>query len=617
MCGIAFLYGPERLPDARRESMGKALEVMAHRGPDDFGVTITDDCVIGHRRLSIIDLAASKQPMVSPDGRYILSFNGEIYTYLQLREQLEERWNFVTNGDTEVLLAGLILEGTAFLSKLEGMWAFALWDNIEGALLLSRDRMGKKPLFYVTREKEFLCASHLPALKFLDERSWSEDYHSTADFFRYGYCLPGHTAYEQVREVLPGHYLRWSSNESQFTQQPYWTLSPESFKGSMTEGVECLKERIITATDRRLVADVEVGAFLSGGIDSSLVVSLAKKRIGHYLKTFTIGFGDETFDERKYARLVADFMSTDHYEEVFGRLPQGKLDNLILEHLGQPFADPSLLPTTLVSSVASKYVKVALSGDGGDELFSGYQRYQAKMLLRWYTRLPEFFRRNINTTIKALPEPMAHHSRSILKKAHLFADIAERVDSETPYYGPIMMQPELWKKLAPDISDMGHQPPALPEQTSPGDLQRMMLADVSVYLPQDILAKVDRASMAQSLEVRAPFLDREVIELAFSFPVVWHRNIFSGGKKMLRKAFGDLLPSSVWKRRKQGFAVPVHEWFRGELGEKLITMLSGDSGPLDPEVIRRIMHDHDKRRRDHGVRLWMIYVYLLWREKKR
>lgn len=616
MCGIAFLFAPRRPSEELRICMTEALTRMAHRGPDDSRIIMEGPAICGHRRLSIIDLAASHQPMSSPDGRYILSFNGEIYTYREIRATLENRWDFLTSGDTEVLLAGLALDGVDFLSRLEGMWAFALWDTLENTLLLCRDRMGKKPLYYTSYGDVLCCASELPALRQLSDGPWHEDSHSTADYLRYGYCLPGFTAYENIREVLPGHYLIWSASDREIKERPYWRLSVEPFTGTPAQATKQLHETLITAVKRRMVADVEVGAFLSGGVDSSLVVGIVRQELGSPLKTFTIGFDEQAYDERKFARIIADTFSTDHYEEILGEWNEDDLENLILDHLGQPFADSSLLPTALVSRVAARYVKVVLSGDGGDELFSGYQRYQARMILRWYTRLPQSLRNNVAHLIRSLPEPMAHHSRSLIKKAHLFADLADRLAAETPYFAPLMFSPAWLQELAPDLAGLGHQPPNIPETTTPDDLQRMMLADACIYLPQDILVKVDRASMAQSLETRAPFLDREVVDLAFSLPRQWHRNSFEG-KLMLHKTFNALLPSSIWRRRKQGFGVPLHEWFRGSLGTKLSELLADDSGPLQPHFVHSLQKSHESGNRDHGYRLWLIYVYLLWRQNLR
>jgi asparagine synthase (glutamine-hydrolysing) len=332
-------------------------------------------------------------------------------------------------------------------------------------------------------------------------------------------------------------------------------------------------------------------------------------------KTFSIGFDDPTYDERRYARMVAARFGTDHREQCLQSWDRQALVGLVLDHVGQPFADSSLLPTAAVSRFAAGHVKVALSGDGGDELFSGYQRYMARTLLRWYTRLPGILRRNVEGLVRRLPEPMAHHSRSILKKAHLFLDIVKRQEAERPYVAPVFYSHLDFRQLLPDLCGRGHLPPGLPQEARADDILEMMAADALVYLPQDILVKVDRASMAYSLEARAPFLDRELVELAFSLPVDWHRHGFQG-KRMLRAAFADLLPASLWKRRKQGFAVPVHEWFRGGLGNEMLEMLRDVPTPIAGTQVRRLLDEHLQRRRDHGYRLWAIYIYLLWHERK-
>ncbi len=614
MCGFAFKYQRDLSPDELCFQMRAALQRLSHRGPDAEGLKVQTGVVFGHRRLSIIDLESSAQPMSDESGRYTLVYNGEIYNYQELRCGLEPYWRFHTKGDTEVLLAGLVLKGPDILEQMEGMWAFALWDNKKRQLLLARDRMGKKPLYYHESGRNFSCGSELPALACLSEETWPEDPDSTADFLRYGYYLPGTTAYQGVREVLPSHVLRWSP-ESSVNQEPYWSLSLKPFSGNRRQACEKLQDYLTQAVKRRLVADVEVGAFLSGGIDSSLVVSLLTKKLGIVPKTFTIGFQDHTYDERQYAELIAKHCSTDHYVKVFEGWDSRKLTDLIINNIGQPFADSSILPTALVSKVAATHVKVALSGDGGDELFSGYQRYQARTVLRWYTRLPQCMRTGIGRAIRSLPEPMAHHSRSILKKAHLLQDIIDRIEDETPYFAPVLYPQKIFDTLVPALSYRGHQPPLLPEECNHDDIGRMMTADALIYLPQDILLKVDRASMSCSLETRAPFLDRQVVELAFSIPRSWHRRGVKG-KRMLHDSFRDILPDTIWNRRKQGFGVPIHSWFREDLGVKLEELLTANDSPFNKSMVLGLLEQHRQRSRDHGNRLWSIYIYLLWRTKK-
>ena len=610
MCGFIYIYKEGKDDAALRKIANRALSRISHRGPDEEGLWCHSPCVIGHRRLSIIDIDSSRQPMLDPAKRYILAYNGEVYNFKELREGLKSRWNFHTQGDTEVVLAGLILHGESFLRRMEGMWAINLWDNEKKILLLARDRMGKKPLYYQQGNGGMACASELNALACLSSSPWLEDLDSTADYLRFGYYLPGTTAYQQVYEVLPGHVLTWSPRDN-IQQKPYWSLSIGGFLRSKQKAYALLRELLFQAVKRRLIADVEVGAFLSGGIDSSLIVSILSKKLCIKPKTFTIGFRETSYDERKYASHVARLACTDHFDECFEDWDREQLTSLILNNVGQPFADSSLLPTAMVSRVASRQVKVVLSGDGGDELFSGYQRYQARALLRWYARLPHILRKNIDRLIKSIPEPMAHHSGSLLKKAHLFLDIVNRENSTTPYVAPVLYSKDDFELLAPELKKAGHTPPALPAESREDSLLEMMAADALVYLPQDILVKVDRASMAYSLEARAPFLDHAVVELAFSIPRSWHRRGASG-KRMLRETFRDLLPNLVWRRRKQGFGVPIHSWFRGDLAGILLDLLGQLKTPLEMSYINQMLMDHRNGRRDHGNRLWNIYIYLRW-----
>jgi asparagine synthase (glutamine-hydrolysing) len=512
------------------------------------------------------------------------------------------------------VLAGLATQGIEFLKKMEGMWVIALWDRTKQTLLLARDRMGKKPLYYQILREGIACASELPVLAHLAASNWEEDLDSTADYLRYGIYLPGTTAYRDVREVLPGHVLQWDPS-GVVRESTYWTLSLGGFSGSLNSARTELREKLVRAVQRRLVADVEVGAFLSGGIDSSLVVGILSNELGVQPKTFTIGFTDPTYDERRYANIVATQYRTDHYEEILSDWDSEFLKKLILEHVGQPFADSSLLPTALVARLASRHVKVALSGDGGDELFSGYQRYQGRTLLRWYTRLPKKLRSGADKLIRALPEPMAHHSRSFIKKAHLFSELMQRYEDERPYVAPLFYSKQLFAQLAPDLVNRGHTPPHLPEEARLDSIHEMMAADTLIYLPQDILVKVDRATMAYSLEARAPFLDRAVVELAFSLPRDWHRRDMRG-KIMLRDTFPALLPRAIWWRRKQGFGVPIHQWFRENLGKHLEILLADTKSPLSPTHVNNMLAAHRLRWRDHGYRLWGIYVYLLWQHRR-
>lgn len=612
MCGIVFYYDRLISTEAAYTRVDAAMQKIVSRGPDEQNIQPHSPAYLGHTRLSIVDLSDSHQPMHSPEGRFSLIFNGEIYNFRELRAQLESLWNFRTRGDTEVLLAGLVLEGEKFVCRLEGMWSFAFWDHVEERLVLSRDRMGKKPLYYFQHEGGFACASELPALRCLSNTGWSEDASSCADYFRYGLCLPGYTLWNKIYEVLPAHNLTWASDGT-VEQFPYWSIKlPESQNSFSKEDDAELRQALSKAVRKRLVADVEVGAFLSGGIDSSVIASLAQSSLETPLKTYTIGFKDKGFDESAYAKQVADYLGTEHRCEILGEWDERALEDLLTSRFGQPFADVSLLPTSLVSKVAAEEVKVVLTGDGADEMFGGYQRYQARRLLQWYFRLPLGLRKYASDVVRRLPEPMSHHSHSLLKKAQLFVDISDRYDENIPYVAPTLFTPQEFSSLFPALSGMGHSYEHIDLETGLDDLERMLYCDAQVYMAQDILPKVDRATMAHGLEARSPFLDHNVVELAFSKCAKQHCRIGSG-KRWIRRAFKHDIPLGIWKRRKQGFGVPVHSWFRGELGDRFRQLLLQDSGFVDMSYAEALLTEHQEGKRDNGYRLWAIYAYFLAR----
>lgn len=608
MCGLIFQYSPGTSIESSLIRVRSAINGMSHRGPDDLQVTNVGAAYFAHARLSIIDLSSSRQPMQSADKRYSLVFNGEIYNFVELRQYLSGRWQFQTAGDTEVLLAGLILDGVDFIGRLEGMWAFALWDTHKKELLLSRDRLGKKPLYYSQLGGDITCASELGALREVMSVDWYEDVDSVADYFRYGYCLPGYTMYDQVYEVKPGHYLSWKPG-SEVRETHYWSLGQILSSKSHFSNDE-LSDALHDAVQRRLVADVEVGAFLSGGIDSSLVCSIAQKYSVHSLKTYTVGFSELSFDESGYAARIAEFINSDHHCDIMNTWTPDRLESLIKRNVGQAYADASLLPTAMVCERASRDVKVALSGDGADELFGGYQRYQARILLQWYTRLPKPLRSFASKTLEAFPSPLVHHSRSILKKAQMFVEAAERYSADPHYIAPSLFSQQALSRVIPGLQGKGHIVESLEEETGLSDLQRMLYSDSLVYLPQDILPKVDRASMAAGLEVRSPFLDSKIIEIAFSRSAGQHVRV-GMGKRWLREVFGSELPPWVWKRRKQGFGVPLGKWFKEDLGCRLESYLEDTPNtPLDAASVRTMLDKHRGGQVDYGMVLWSIFVYL-------
>lgn len=611
MCGIAFLRAPALSAQARDARVRAAVEQLRHRGPDEASCFAGADFAAGHTRLAIIDLKGGHQPMRDPTGRWVLVFNGEIYNYRDLRHHLEGRWHFRDDSDTEVLLAGLATEGAPFVERLDGMWAFALHDTASGDTLLARDRFGKKPLYFRRHAALFACASELPALAALTpDVAISEDADGIADYFRYGYALPGATCLAGVGEVLPAH-LMWRRADGTLEQHRYWAPSTEPWHGSFDEAAERVRELLTQSVRRRqLASDVEVGAFLSGGVDSTTVCALAQQSGFGKLRTFTAGFAEPTYDERGPAARAASELGTLHTAAQISAETAAHLATELPRRMGQPFGDSSLVPSALVAQVAARHVKVVLTGDGSDEIFGGYARYAGRLLRQRYRRVPAPLRSIIERAVLATPEPYAHHSGSLLKRAHLFVRLA-REDRET-YIGPPAIRTGTLARLVPGLT-AGNTMPALPWPDDPDEIRHMLLMDALVYLPQDILQKVDRATMMFSLEARSPFLDKDLFEFVVRVPWRWH---FDGlhGKRLLHAAMRGRVPDFIWARRKQGFASPVGYWLRHQLGDDLLSMAnSGNAGVVDPEGLRALLEEHRAGRADHSQPLWLAYAYLRWR----
>ncbi|MGH8183539.1 MAG: asparagine synthase (glutamine-hydrolyzing) [Rhodanobacteraceae bacterium] len=591
--------------------MTEALRRLEHRGPDETGCFVDHDFAAGQTRLAIIDLAGGHQPMRDPGGRWLLVFNGEIYNYRELRTHLDDRWNFRDDSDTEVLLAGLVTEGAAFIERLDGMWAFVFHDMASGESLLSRDRFGKKPLYYRHHGSMFACASELPALAALvPDATIAEDDAGIADYFRYGYALPGKTCLDGVSEVLPAHVM-WRHADGSIVQERYWVPSTEPWTGSFDDAAERVRELLTAGVRRRqLASDVEVGAFLSGGVDSTTVCALAQESGFGRLRTFTAGFAEPTYDERAPAARAAAELGTLHTAEEIKPDVAAKLATELPGRMGQPFGDSSLVPSALVASVAARYVKVVLTGDGSDEIFGGYARYAGRLLRQRYRHLPAMLRSVVERAVLATPEPYAHHSGSLLKRAHLFARLAR--EDRDAYKGPPAIRKETLARLVPELGG-GNRMVNPPWPDDPDEIRHMLLMDCLVYLPQDILQKVDRAAMMFSLEARSPFLDKALFEFVIRLPRQWH---FSGlrGKRLLRAAMRGRVPDFIWERRKQGFASPVSHWMRDKLGDDLLAMAgSGDTGVVDPVGLHALLSEHRAGRLDHSQPLWLAYSYLRWR----
>ena len=587
-------------------------DAIVHRGPDDAGYYTDRSCGIGMRRLSIIDLHTGHQPLSNEDGSLWIVFNGEIYDYQNLRAWLIGRGHqFRTNSDTETIVHLYEEEGPAGFARLHGMFAFAIWDVKRQELVIARDRFGKKPLYYADLTEGFFFGSELKCLQAAG-LSLDLDQEALRLYFQFGYVPDPYSPYRQVRKLAGGAWLRYKRG-SPLQEQRYWRL-PEPTVTSLTEAQARarIRETVDEAVRLRMIADVPLGAFLSGGIDSSIVTGSMARQSKDPVKTFSIGFEESAYNELGYAAQVAQMFKTEHHEILVKPDSVSLVDRLV-RHFDEPFADSSAIPTYLVSEFAARSVKVALSGDGGDELFGGYTRFADIDHLTFADRIPQAARRMISRAAELLPHSAyGKNYLRMISRPSAFERYLER--NFTPYFlrkqllTPDWMLPADSAYLRRIFSDH-----LLPEEVS--IVNRMMYFETGVHLTGDMLVKVDRMSMANSLEVRSPLLDQEVAAVAATIPSQW--KIHQGrGKHILIEAFRDVLPPGLLTRPKQGFAIPLAEWLRGPLRPMLRDHVLGKSfverGLISPSFAERLIDEHEAGRRDNSTSLWSLLVLELW-----
>lgn len=618
MCGIAGFFNRER---TWKNDIHLMCDCMKHRGPDGCGYWHDENTgmVLGHRRLSILDLSdAGSQPMVSQGGRYVIVLNGEIYNFEELKGKLsgeKKVTGFRGHSDTEILLEYIAAYGLkTSLDSIIGMYAFALYDREEKKLFLGRDRMGEKPLYYGNTEGSFLFSSELSAIHSVAGKSLEIDRDALAMFFKYGYIPAPYTIYKGICKLDSGTVAEFDCFGHCIEKTKYWDLREiakmgfqRPFDGTEEEAAEELERLLTNSIKMQMVADVPVGAFLSGGIDSTTVVALMQKHSQNKIKTFSIGFNDAHYNEASFAKKTAEYLGTDHTELYISEDDAISVINMLPQIYSEPFADSSQIPTYMVSKLARNQVTVSLSGDGGDELFGGYTHYYSMPFL-WnkVNSIPKPLRRLGASCIKHMP--CKAYSMLHYKGKALAASTPEQL------YDANM---DVLKKIVPE----GTVPRCWADKylfhPTPDDLQQnLMVMDSVLYLPDDILVKVDRSAMACSLESRVPLLDKNIVEFAWTLPKEYKLDA-NCSKKVLRNVLYKYVPKESMERPKQGFSMPVNKWLNGKLGPWMEEMLNpakiNNEGLLDVSVVSELL-DGFKKNGFGEERIWYLLIFETWLE---
>jgi len=636
MCGIIGYACPPARDESLSSALGAGIDSLAHRGPDDRGRwSHTEDSVavgFGHTRLSILDLSdTGHQPMLSASGRYAITYNGEIYNFSEVRADLESCGvRFRSTGDTEVILEAFERWGLAAVDRFIGMFAFALWDRAERRVLLVRDRVGVKPLYFCLHDRAFAFASELRGLYAFDFWPRDIDGSSLSEFLQFGYIAAPWTIFKTVHSLEPGAWVSYSPSEG-LRSGTYWSLGRSSSANDIPDDEPTAKERLrelLEAACRyRLVSDVPVGVFLSGGIDSSLVAAIIAKRLGADTRTFTIGFNEASYDESGWAAAVARHLGTRHIEQKLSIDEAERTVESWGELFDEPFGDSSAIPTLLVSRVAREHVKVALSADGGDELFGGYVNYTAiPPKIRTLRAMPRPVRRMLGGALRTrggtalaaqvLRQPLEMGEDKTLDRIRKLAEAFSGSEAEAVFQLAISYStPEQVAELVPQLA---HARPSIGRFR--GSLEEAMMSwDFHHYLPGDILVKVDRMTMHVSLEGREPLLDHRLIEFAFASPLRYRIGAM-GTKHLLRSILYDLVPRELLERPKQGFGIPLGAWMRkGRLHAMVRELLSTDSlagsGLVDPAALSRIVDGFLAGARIDHKRVWLLLALEMWRRK--
>jgi asparagine synthase (glutamine-hydrolysing) len=620
MCGIAGFVSREEHADARaaRVLLERMLGVITHRGPDDEGTLVEGTAAIGMRRLSIIDLAGGHQPLSGCDPALSVVFNGEIYNFLELRPLLEARGHrFRTHSDTEAIVHAYEEFGPDCVEHLRGMFAFALWDSRARRLFIARDRAGEKPLYHtLTPEGTFIFGSELKCLLEHREVRREVDPEALDAYLTFGYVPDPLAVFRGVEKLPPGHTLTLEGGR--VTVEQYWDFvyEPVTDARPAEDYLEELRALLEESVRMRLIADVPLGAFLSGGVDSSAVVGLMARASNRPVKTFSIGFNEDSYNELRYARVAAREFGTEHHEFVVTPEICSVVDELVW-HFDEPFADSSAIPTYVVSKLAREHVKVVLSGDGGDELFAGYTRYLTDRRRRGFARLPRFVREGLMQRAgRALPH--GAWGRNFIHNVAF--DALDRYVEDISLFTRLNKRSLYAEGFRAGLSDWLDAAPArfrehAARARTGEQLDALLYLDSKTYLPGDILTKVDRMSMAASLEARVPLLDHKLIEFVTRIPAALKLN-GTETKHIFKLALGGLVPAAILERPKQGFGVPIERWINERLRERVRGTLeearTRQRGLFEQAYVNLLLDEHERRRRDHAHELWALFMLELW-----
>ena len=626
MCGITGFWDLKNIYSSQdlKNIINKMKACLKSRGPDDSGIWIDNkqNLSLGHTRLSIIEpTSLGRQPMISSNNRFIIVYNGEIYNFFKLKKQLQKNnISFRSNSDTEALLEACSFWGIKkTLSLISGMFAFALWDRKKKELILARDRFGIKPLYYSLQNKLFLFSSQSKAL--IKHPKWKKKVNpnTLADYFKYGYIPSNKSIYQDTFQIPPGCYIRINL-EGRIKEKCYWNLK-ENINENEDTSVEAIEKILESSIKKHMISDVPIGSFLSGGIDSSLVTALMQKNSISPVKTFSIGFDEEALDESKYAQLVAKHLNTDHHQVIFKHQDMIDLVRKINTVYDEPFADSSQLPTILLSQITRKKVKVALSGDGGDEFFGGYNRYNWAKKINLFYNFPLVIRKQFCSLIKIFSPstwdkifnffPYLNKYAFLGDKAYKLANVLSQKSYSQVY--PSLVSQWYSEELPLSTKNSFLEKSFIDKNLLSLDIvKQMQIRDIISYLPGDILTKVDRASMAYGLEVRVPFLDNELIKN------IWFIKDRDKKKKiLLKKILYKFVPKHLVDRPKMGFSVPLDKWLRGPLrewSENLLQEKKLKDSFLNSKLIRNKWHEHLSGRRNWQYSLWTVLIYQLWQE---